>query len=152
MIDTIYNFKDHPSIVKIKERINVKEKFSFSLVDEDSMKNEIKSLNINKPTTFNNFPAKILVDNFYICTSCITKIINDSVQSSNFPENLKMDDITLTHKKDETILKNIYRPVSILLCVSKLFERNMYDHGCSWKDIYQLICVAAAKDIIQNIV
>ena len=38
-----------------------------------------------------------------------------------------MADTTQTHNKDETILKNNYRPVSILPCVSKLFEGNMYD-------------------------
>ena len=52
---------------------------------------------------------------------------NDSVLSSVFPEKLKMADITPTHKKEETIFKNNYSPVSILPCVSKLFERNMYD-------------------------
>ena len=91
------------------------------------MKNEIKNLNISKPTTYNNIPAKILVDNVDICTPYITKIYNDSVLSSVFPEKLKMADITPTHKKEETIFKNNYRPVSILPCVSKLFERNMYD-------------------------
>ena len=33
----------------------------------------------------------------------------------------------LQNKTEETFLKNNYRPVSILPCVSKLFERNMYD-------------------------
>ena len=51
VIDIITNFKDHPSIEKIRERMKEKDKFSFSLVNEYSMKNEIKNLNINKPTT-----------------------------------------------------------------------------------------------------
>ena len=67
------------------------------------------------------------MDNVDISTSYITKLFNDSVLSSICPENLKMADITPTHKKEETILKNNYRPVSILPCVSKLFEQNMYD-------------------------
>ena len=96
MIDTIKIFKDHPSIEKIRERMKEKDKFSFSLVNEYSMKNEIKNLNINKPTTYNNIPAKILVDNVDICTPYITKINNDSVLSSVFPEKLKMADITPT--------------------------------------------------------
>ena len=53
-------FKDHPSILKIKENINIIEKFSFSETKEEEFKNEIKNLNSNKPTTFNNIPAKQL--------------------------------------------------------------------------------------------
>ena len=82
VIDIIHNFKDHPSNVIIipKDGMDVKDKFSFLLVNEDIMKNEIKNLNINKPRTYNNIPAKILVDNVDICIPYNTKIyIDDSV-------------------------------------------------------------------------
>jgi hypothetical protein len=125
--DAIQKFKDHPSILKIKERANSGETFSFSVVTEKTIRNTIDNLNVKKPTTFNNIPAKILVENADICTPYITKIYNDSIASSKFPELLKLADITPAHKKDETILKNNYRPVSILPCVSKIFGRNMYD-------------------------
>ena len=39
-----------------------------------------------------------------------------------------MTEITPAHKKDETTLKENYRPISILPSVSKIFERTMYDH------------------------
>ena len=38
-----------------------------------------------------------------------------------------MADITPIHKKDETTLKENYRPVSILPSISKIFERDMYE-------------------------
>ena len=37
-----------------------------------------------------------------------------------------MAEITPTHKKDETTLKENYRPISILPSVSKVFERIIY--------------------------
>ena len=43
-----------------------------------------------------------------------------------FPSALKKADITPGHKKNETTLKDNYRPVSILPTVSKVYERNMY--------------------------
>ena len=52
VIDIIHNFKDHPSIGKIKGRMDMKDKFSYLLVNEDSMKNELKNLNINKARTY----------------------------------------------------------------------------------------------------
>ena len=39
--DALHKFKDHPSILKIKERVNVGEKFSFSLVNEHTIITEI---------------------------------------------------------------------------------------------------------------
>ena len=122
----IYKYKDHPSILKIKE-LDVKEKFSFTLSSAKDIESEINKLNTNKPTTFNNIPAKILVENCEICSSFISKIYNDSILNTHFPDALKRADITPIHKKDERTSKENYRPVSILPSISKIFERNMYD-------------------------
>ena len=88
----------NPSIGKIKGRMDVKDKFSFLLVNEDSMKNKIKYLHISKPTTYNNIPGKILVDNVGVCTPYVTKSYNDSVRSSIFPKTLKWR-ISLQHTR-----------------------------------------------------
>ena len=84
-------------------------------------------LNKNKPTTSKTIPAKILKTCNDICAGKLTKIYNDSKESSNFPEPLKMADITPAHKKDETTNKRNYRPVSILPAISKIHERDMYN-------------------------
>ena len=90
------------------------------------MRSVINELNINKPTTYNNIPAKILVDNVDICSHYITETYNHAVLNCTFPDALKTADITPVYKKDEKILKSNYRPVSILSCFSKIFERSMY--------------------------
>ena len=43
----ISKFKDHPSIIKIKERTKINEKFTFSMSNVDDIATIIKSLNIN---------------------------------------------------------------------------------------------------------
>ena len=48
------------SIIKIKEKMNTNETFSFSNTSLNNIENKIANLNINKPTTFNNIPAKII--------------------------------------------------------------------------------------------
>ena len=127
IINIINKFSGHPSILKIKERVEITETFSFSRPSVEDIEKEIHKLNTNKPTTFNNIPAKVLVESSKICSPFITKIYNDSILSSNFPGPLKKADITPAHKKDETTIKENYRPVSILPSISKVFERNMYD-------------------------
>ena len=134
--NAIIKFKNHPSIIKIKEKVNVKNKFSFSKTEEEEMMAEINNLNTNKPTTDNNIPAKLLVQTKDICCPLLTKIYNKSKCNSNFPNALKMADITPAHKKGETTKKENYRPVSILPSVSKIFERNMYDQINTYMDQY----------------
>ena len=61
-VERIVNkFKNHPSVIKIKENINVENKFTFCHCTPEDMKNQIKNLNTSKPTIYNNIPAKILV-------------------------------------------------------------------------------------------
>ena len=107
ILNAIIKFKGHPSINKIKEKFIVKEKLSFPETTEDDMETEIKWLDKN---------ALHLI-----------KIYNDTKENGNFPDSLKMADITPAYKKGETTETGNYRPVSILPSVSKISERHMYD-------------------------
>ena len=53
------------------------------------------------------------------------KLFNDSIEKSDFPQNLKLADMTPVYKKNDPLDKTIYRPVSILPVVSKNFVRIM---------------------------
>ena len=122
-LNTIFNiitkFKDHPNILKIRENVQVNETFHFSTISEAAMSTEIKALNKNKPTTFDNIPIKIPIDSCEISSPFLTAVYNDSILKCTFPSTLKQADITPVYKKDERIDKGKYRPVSILPSVSK---------------------------------
>ena len=77
-------------------------------------------VNTGKPTTFNNIPAKPIMDNCDICTPHICNVYKNSVISNIVPNSLNMADIIPGHKKDDTTKKENYRPISIHLSVSKL--------------------------------
>ena len=51
--------------------------------------------------------------------------INDSIEKSDFPQSLKLADITPVYKKNDPLDKTNYRPVTILPVVSKIVERIM---------------------------
>ena len=53
------------------------------------------------------------------CINCLT------IQKSDFPQNLKLADITPVYKKNDPLDKTNYRPISIFPVVSKIFERIM---------------------------
>ena len=107
--------------------MKVENEFHFTSVSESSMKKTLDTLDKRKPTTFNNIPTRILVENSDIISPFITSIYNESKSKSEFPTSLKLADITPAHKKDDRAAESNYRPVSILPPVSKIFERKMYD-------------------------
>ena len=70
-------------------------------------------------------------------------IWNDQIlKELKFPDKLKLADITPLHKKLETVLKENYRPVSVLAVVSKIFERIMDKQTDAYMEKYlsKFIC------------
>ena len=123
----IEKFRNHPSIIKIKEEMSKGSMLHFTASNEADILKNINNLNTKKAKTFNNIPAKFLVANSDIISPIITKINNNAKSNSDFPDPLKMADIIPIHKKDETTLKDNYRPVNILPSISKIFEKLMYE-------------------------
>jgi len=126
----ISKFKYHPSILKIKEKVNIDQLFTFKEVTEEQVFEQLKNIDGKKATTFQNIPCKLLKQNAEVCTPVLTKIINKEFKEFSFPNKLKNADITSIFKrdkkkkKDPTDTKN-YRPVSVLPSTSKVFERLM---------------------------
>ena len=71
--NAIDKFNNHPSILRIKENVQVNEKFSFSTVKEYDFITEILRLDTRKPTSFNTIPAKILKMH-HLCASYLIRL------------------------------------------------------------------------------
>ena len=57
----------------------------------------------------------------------ITLIINQSLKSGIFPDQLKIAKVTPIYKKDEKKIITNYRPISVLPVVSKVFETEIHE-------------------------
>ena len=123
--NAINKFQNHPRVIKIKERMETTDAFTFSLSTEQDITKAINQLSANKLTTFNNIPVKIVVENNEICAPLITKLCNNSRLLCDFPNALIMVHITPANKKDKRSNKDNYRPISILPSISKIFERDV---------------------------
>ena len=121
-------FESHPSILAIKNNVEVNSNFVFSNVTPKDMLSEIKKLNPRKSGTFMNIPASLLKEVKDIAAEPLATIWNTEIISNKkFPTKLKLADITPLFKKLDNVSKENYRPVSLLPLVSKIFERVMQE-------------------------
>ena len=72
-------------------------------------------------------PPKILKESRQCCSDILKKLFNNTLSSKEFPDELKLGDVTLIYKKDEPNKSKSYTPARILLIVSKVFEKIMHD-------------------------
>ena len=78
------------------------------------------NLDNKKNGTFKNIPTRRLKDVSNMCSPILANIWNEEILlNKNFPVNLKLADISpIFKKKDQTFAEN-YRPVNVLITVSK---------------------------------
>ena len=150
----IEKFKNHPSIKNIKENVNVDAKFHFEDISESSVQKQMASLNKKKPSTFNNIPAKILVENSDIISPFITKIYNISKFKSEFPPTLKLAQILPQHIKRVIgqLMITIDQLVFFLLFLRFLREICLIKCFHMLTNIYPLFYLGFAKATAQSTV
>ena len=120
----LIRFVNHPSIKTIKQNFNITSKFSFQPASVNDVKQVIKDLKSNQ-SVGGDIPINILKEcNFTF--SVLADCINTSFENGAFPDCLKEANVTPIFKKDDSLDKENYRPVSILPLLSKIFEKKIY--------------------------
>ena len=118
----------HPSIAAIKNKHgNIVNSFKFHPVSENHIKKKLQNINIRKATGYDNIPGKLLkLGSSELCIP-IANLMNTCLSKNVFPGNMKCAEVSPIYKKDDNLMKNNYRPVSILTSLSKIFESVMND-------------------------
>ena len=93
----------------------------------DELNNIVKSFSANKAPGHDNISMKTIYQSFRSIAQPLVTIINLSMFTGVFPESLKITKVIPVFKEDDPILFSNYRPRSILLAFSKLFEKVMYN-------------------------
>jgi hypothetical protein len=101
--------------------------FQFQYVSKDNI---VKIINELKPKTscsIDRISNKLLKMISCELSDILTLIINQMINTGQFPEKLKIAKITPIFKKNENYLLENYRPISILPSISKIFERVIFN-------------------------
>ena len=65
------------------------------------MEKETKLLNIKKATAFKNIPPKVLKSSANRWLETLTKLFNDTMNNSEFPDKLKLAKVMVAVKKND---------------------------------------------------
>ena len=149
----IQKYKNHPTILMIKETFDSNKIFSFDLVSSDTLFKEIVSLDSKKPTLSNNVSTKIVKANADLFSILVSNVFNESVISCKFLSVLKLADVMPVHKKNQG-LKNL----AIYQLVYYLKFQTFLKGGCidKFQNIlklcYQKFNVVSEKGIAPKII
>ena len=125
-IDVINNdFSSHSSIAKIKEHVITHgcPRFELSPVLTNDVHKELSALNERKSSGYDSLPPKLLKLGKDALAPPITTLVNMSFQQCLFPNCLKNAELSQVFRKDDSMNKTNFRPVSILVCFSKIYEK-----------------------------
>ena len=119
-------FENHPSIQSIDNR-KLDAHFHFTEVDIDHVAELISKTSVKKSTGSDKISPRLVKLSSSHISQPLTNLINMSIRTNIFPDQLKKAEVSPLFKKDDNMNKVNFRPVSILACISKIFE-NVYSN------------------------
>ena len=143
--------ENHPSILAIKtNKPNTNtDTLTFKPVTSTFVDKQINKLNIKKATGFDGISAKMIKLAKPVVTGPITSLINKSIETSIFPDQLKVTQVQpLFKNKTDQLDKANYRPVSVLPAISKILsEQFLISSLLSLKTIFIPFCQLFVPDM-----
>lgn len=113
--------------------------FTLEKVTEADVLMKLQRLDGSKATGLDNIPSRFLKDAAETITPSITHIINLSIESGRFPNDLKKAKVIPLYKKGSKLEQGNYRPVSILCTLSKIIERIVFEQVNNYLSSHNLI-------------
>ena len=103
--------------------------FKFKLVTEDEVLKKISNIQPKSSCGFDGISTNFLKKYSNVLYKPLTIIINQSLITGIFPDNLKTAKVIPIYKEKGLDINslNSYRPISILPSISKIFEKIIYD-------------------------
>ena len=98
------------------------------LITEDEVYSILASLDVSKATGPDGISPYLLKEGAQSITPSLTRLFNLSLQKSFFPFEWKKAHVTPIFKGGEANLCSNYRPISLISCVAKVFERVVFKH------------------------
>ena len=118
---------------------NIMNSFYLNDVLFEEVYKEIEKLNPRKSTGPDGIGIKIVKLCPEIFAYNLTKVYNKSISEGIYPDELKTARVLALYKKGSKSDPNNYRPISILSCFNKIFERLVCKQLLSYLEKYKIL-------------
>ena len=115
-------------------------RFTFSQINEREVLSIINKLKNKTSSGKDGISNKLLKSIKSEISEAIAIIINQSILTWIFPDQLKLAKVKPLYKKEDKCWLNNYRPISLLPKLSKIFERVMYKQLYQYFNENKLLC------------
>ena len=115
-------------------------RFTFSQINEREVLSIINKLKNKTSSGKDGISNKLLKSIKSEISEAIAIIINQSILTGIFPDQLKLAKVKPLYKKGDKCCLNNYRPISLLPTLSKIFERVMYKQLYQYFNENKLLC------------
>ena len=122
-------------------RNKITETFFLAPIREEDILKELKKLNAKKSSGPDDFPNKLLSLSAEYIYRPITQIFNASISEATYPDKWKLAKVIALYKKSSRHLPENYRPISLLDCISKIFERQIYNQMIKFIDKHKILYI-----------
>ena len=135
----------------------------LSPIEEMEIQSEITKLNNRKSPGPDNLSPKILKACEPELRKPLTDIFNYSFETATYPSKLKIAKVLALYKKNSMFLPENYRPISLLSCLDKIFEKLIHKRFMKFINKYKIIILeqygflknhstmSALIDVIDNV-
>ena len=108
-------------------------------VTEDEIMNEINKLKQNKSPGQDEFTAKFLKISSNMIAPILCEIFNLSIKTGEYPDPLKIAKVIPIFKKGDPSLASNYRPISVLSCINKIYEKILFIRLYNFLEKYNIL-------------
>ena len=116
----------YPNRNSIKQPSQFREdEFVFQPIEESYVYGVLNNLKTNKAVGLDKI-VRLLKDSSSVITPILTKLFNRSLISSTFPSTWKSGKVTALFKSGDQSNASNYRPITILLTISKVLEKAVH--------------------------
>jgi hypothetical protein len=126
------HFRDY-----LKKR--TKSSFFLSPASEHDIRREILALRPKKSPGPDNLTPKLIKQCVSQLTTPLTIIINQCINEATFPTEWKLAKVIALYKKNSRKLPENYRPISLLNCFGKIFEKIIYKQMIKFIDKHKIL-------------
>ena len=102
-------------------------KFVIKPITEEFVRSQLKQLRTNKAIGLDNISAHLLKDSASAIGKSLTKLFNQSLVTRTFPSLWRFGKVSALFKKGDRCDPNNYRPITVLLTLSKILEKAVHN-------------------------